>query len=69
MVSSGISFFANYSPKINELLSDDPEELRFQLWCFYCAVTLSWHLRGAHFGGGVGADGSCSSPGCAVPVA
>lgn len=65
-VSSGTSVFANYSLKINCLLSDDPGRLRFQLCCFYWALTLSWHLRGADFGAGAGADGSCSSPGCAT---
>lgn len=65
-VSSGLSLFANYSLKINWLLSDDPEGLRFQLWCFHRAVTLPWHLRGADCGAGAGADGSCSSLGCAT---
>lgn len=65
-VSSGISLFANHSLKINQLLSDDPEGLRFQLWCFCGAVTLPWHLRGSGFGAGTGADGSGSSPSCAT---
>lgn len=63
-VSSGISLFANYSLKINCLLSDDPAGLRFQLRCFHWALTLPWHPRGADFGARAGADGSCFSLGC-----